>query len=275
MAIKAGLPMTRFLSVPRPRRLVRPALLAVLLLADATVMAAQFDALCGRNRCRITVTDQGFEGPAGFIPAARIAQWNALGWDSHNALIASLGATGGAVTGSVVGAAASCWTLIACPVGILAGAVVGGVAGSRAGRSADYRFSVEGFDSGGRRLVETFRFINRKPVPQLVERLTRISGLTMGKVRSVVIAGPPPVSPQPIAPTQPQLQLQEQPQPPASTLNTPQVSDQAETRGTTIAPSLAVPAAVALPGPRQDGETLEAPTPTGSIDPYQGTPVDP
>ncbi|MGL6135603.1 MAG: hypothetical protein ACRC1L_15675 [Prochlorococcaceae cyanobacterium] len=121
--------------------------------------AARYEAICGDNRCKIEITDRGFQGPAGLIPANRIVQWNAVGWKNHNALVSSLGATGGAVTGTVVGAVATCWTLIACPFGILAGAVVGGVAGSRAGKSADYQFSVEGYDAGGQKLTENFRFI--------------------------------------------------------------------------------------------------------------------
>lgn len=176
------------------------ALVGLSLVLAMPAQAARYEAICGDNRCKIEITDRGFQGPAGLIPANRIVQWNAVGWKNHNALVSSLGATGGAVTGTVVGAVATCWTLIACPFGILAGAVVGGVAGSRAGKSADYQFSVEGYDAGGQKLTENFRFINAKPVPGLVETLTRISGLEMGVQREVAIAEPRPTAPRSTAP---------------------------------------------------------------------------
>ncbi len=255
----------RWVSHPLPLMRLPPFLLrspalvvaAIVVLAESTAVAAQFDAICGKDRCRIQLTEQGFKGPTGFIPAERIVQWNAVGWDDHNALVASLGATGGALTGTVVGAAASCWTLIACPIGILAGAVVGGVAGSRAGKSADYRFSVEGYDPQGRKLVESFRFVNKKPVPSLVEKLTRISGLKMGKERNLALASPEPrvergprrSSGAPASPAS---------QPPAASLN--------EQRGIDT-PSRDVPGSL----------ELDAPPPLlgQAIDPYQGTPIEP
>lgn len=233
--------------------------------------AARYEAICGNKRCRIEVTEKGVKGPSGFIPADRIAQWNAVGWDNHNALVASLGATGGAVTGTVVGALATCWTLIACPIGILGGAVVGGVAGSRAGRSADYQFSVVGYDRSGSALTETFRFINASPVRGLVENLTRVSGLEMGVRREVAIAPPPATirrpALEPSTPRRPAPARRPKPSMPMAPSAQPVPAPQASPVWT---PPLA----------RQEHSVLE-PSPSelpvlgDAIDPYQGTPLFP
>ncbi|MCU0527912.1 MAG: hypothetical protein MUD04_00160 [Cyanobium sp. Prado107] len=235
------------------------------LLLPMPAEAARYEAICGSKRCRIEVTDQGVKGPAGFIPADRIAQWNAVGWDNHNALVSSLGATGGALTGTVVGALATCWTLIACPFGILGGAVVGGVAGSRAGKTADYQFSVAGYDQHGNPLTETFRFIHVSPVRSLVENLTRVSGLEMGVRREVAIAPPSPRVPRPaLQRSTPPLPAPSVPYPP-----TPQPAPAQQ-----AAPPWTPPLAEQdrpEPGPLQS----EMPVLYDAIDPYQGTPLFP
>ncbi|MGB5134667.1 MAG: hypothetical protein WBN89_05775 [Prochlorococcaceae cyanobacterium] len=236
------------------------------LLLPMPAEAARYEAICGSKRCRIEVTDQGVKGPSGFIPADRIAQWNAVGWDNHNALVASLGATGGALTGTVVGALATCWTLIACPFGILGGAVVGGVAGSRAGKTADYQFSVVGYDQRGNPLTETFRFINANPVRGLVENLTRVSGLEMGVRREVAIAPPSPSVPRPA------LQRSNPPRP--APLVGPYRPQPQPTPAQEAAPQWTPPLAQEErpePGPLQS----EMPVLDDAIDPYQGTPVFP
>ncbi|MEO1003610.1 MAG: hypothetical protein AAFX65_10935 [Cyanobacteria bacterium J06638_7] len=244
------------------------------LLLAMPAKAARYEAICGEERCTIEVSDRGVEGPAGLIPPERIVQWNAVGWKNHNALVASLGATGGAVTGTMVGALATCWTLIACPIGILAGAVVGGVAGSRAGKTADYQFSVEGYDVSGRKLTENFRFINARPVPGLVDKLTQVSGLEMGVQRDVAIAAPKPTTagPSPRRPVRGGSALP----PPPPRAGQPQLP----------APGgpAAAPPPSALPAPAPAPVALEPalPLPQGempilydAIDPYQGTPLFP
>jgi hypothetical protein len=258
---------------------------ALSLLLAMPAEAARFEALCGKQRCRIEITERGFQGPAGFIPADRIVQWNAVGWDNHNALVSSLGATGGALTGTVLGALASCWTLIACPIGILGGAVMGGVAGSRAGRSADYQFSVAGFDAEGNKLTENFRFINPRPVQGMVAKLTRVSGLEMGVRREVAIAAPEPVRPAPrlrspaprgpagvAVPGTPSSVPRQAPDPdPASSplAVPPAASDNP------LSPGPEVPVAQEPRSESLDRESLETEMPLllDAIDPYQGTPL--
>jgi hypothetical protein len=239
------------------------AALAILsLLMAVPAQAARFEAICGDSRCRIEISESGFAGPAGLIPANRIAQWNALGWKNHNALVSSLGATGGAVTGTVVGALASCWTLVACPFGILAGAVIGGVAGSRAGKTADYRFSVEGYDASGRKLTETFRFINAEPVPDLVETLTRVSGLEMGEQREVAISAPQPPAPRPSRPAPART--------PTPAVRRPQAPAPVPAPLPMAAPPLGLTESPTLQDPQP-----EMPILYDAIDPYQGTPLFP
>lgn len=261
------------------------------LLLALPAQAARYDAICGRQRCRIEITDQGVKGPAGVIPADRIVQWNAVGWKNHSALVSSLGATGGALTGTAVGAVATCWTLIACPFGILAGAVVGGVAGSRAGKSADYRFSVEGYDVSGQPVTHSFRFINAQPVPGLVDNLTKVSGLEMAVRRDVAIAAPPPrrsLPPsRPVPPRRPSGASRFSPPPPARTSTQPSPATRPDSRPDALPPPLLLPrepAAVQIPergvdalppGPGGESEMSEMPILYDAIDPYQGTPLFP
>lgn len=227
------------------------AVVGLSLLLALPAQAARYDAICGQQRCRIEITDRGVQGPGGLIPADRIVQWNALGWKNHSALVSSLGATGGALTGTALGAVATCWTLIACPFGILAGAVLGGVAGSRAGKTADYRFSVEGFDASGRAVTESFRFINAQPVPELVKNLTKVSGLEMAERREVAIAAPQPRLPVP----------RPQPLPPRRPSGTSRLSPP--------------PPAAAPLDPGGGSVQGEMPILYDAIDPYQGTPLFP
>jgi hypothetical protein len=273
-------------SSPSPASWLSPclgALTGLSLMLAMPAQAARYEAICGDKRCRIEITERGFQGPAGLIPPERIVQWNAVGWKNHNALVSSLGATGGAVTGTVVGALASCWTLIACPIGILAGAVVGGVAGSRAGKSADYQFSVEGYDSGGRKLTENFRFINAEPVPGLVETLTRISGLEMGVERDVAIAAPKSPGPglarpalpdrgRPVAPS-PQRLLRPVPTP--SLAPAPAPSPLPVPNWSRPQPPADRPDAPLANEPAGEAPRLEMPILYDAIDPYQGTPLFP
>lgn len=284
-ASAAAVPMTDPMrhSSPSPGSWLSPclgALTGLSLMLAMPAQAARYQAICGDKRCRIEITERGFLGPAGLIPPERIVQWNAVGWKNHNALVSSLGATGGAVTGTVVGAVASCWTLIACPIGILAGAVVGGVAGSRAGKSADYQFSVEGYDSSGRKLTENFRFINAKPVPGLVETLTRISGLDMGVERDVAIAAPKSLGAAPARPARGRLVAPAprqplRPAPAPSLVPAPAPSPMPESNWSGPQPPADRPDAPLANESSGEAPGLEMPILYDAIDPYQGTPLFP
>lgn len=128
---------------------------------------------------------KGISGPAGFIPAHRIAQWYTGGGEEHNKAASAAGATAGAAAGVVAGALATCWTIILCPIGLIGGGIAGGMGGSRAGKSADFYFTVIGYTQNGSKVTQSFNFLNKKPVGRLMQELPAIAGLGMGEMRSV------------------------------------------------------------------------------------------
>ena len=153
--------------------------------APLAASAAVYDALCGGVDCKIVLDGKGMSGPAGFIPAHRIAQWYTGGGEEHNKAASVAGATGGAAAGMVAGAAATCWTIILCPVGLIGGAVAGGMGGSRAGKSADFFFTVIGYTQNGKKVTQSFNFLNKKPAARVMQELPAVAGLGMGEMRSI------------------------------------------------------------------------------------------
>ncbi len=152
--------------------------------SNGYALAGTYDALCSGQKCKIILDAKGFTGPNGFMPVHRIAQWYTGGGEEHNKVASAVGATGGAVGGAVAGAVATCWTIILCPVGLLGGGIAGGMGGSGAGRSADFYFTVVGYDQQGKKTIQSFNFINKKPVGKLMQELPIITNLAMGELRS-------------------------------------------------------------------------------------------
>ena len=147
-------------------------------------IAGTYDAMCGNTECKIKLDGYGLRGPMGYIPAHRIAQWSTGGGEVNNTPASVAGATGGAVGGALAGGIVTCWTLVLCPVGLLAGGIAGGVGGARAGKSADFYFTVIGYNQEGKKIVQNFNFFNKKPAGRMFQELAALSGLGMGELRT-------------------------------------------------------------------------------------------
>ena len=148
-------------------------------------IAGIYDALCSGVECKISLDGKGISGPTGFIPAHRIAQWYTGGGEENNTAAQVAGTTGGVMAGAVAGALAGCWLIVTCPIGIIGGAVAGGMGGSKAGKSADFYFTVIGYNQNGDKVTQSFNFLNKKPAGRMMQELPAVSGLGMGEMRSV------------------------------------------------------------------------------------------
>ena len=155
------------------------------LLLQPFAYAGSYDALCAGVECTLVLDSKGFTGPAGFIPSHRIAQWYTGGGEEVNGAASAAGATGGALGGAILGGLATCWTVILCPFGLIGGGVAGGMGGSRAGRSADFYFTVIGYNQNGDKVMQSFNFLNKKPASRMIQEIPLISGLGMGELRSI------------------------------------------------------------------------------------------
>jgi hypothetical protein len=126
-------------------------------LVPSTALAGSYDALCGGADCTINVSSQGVRSRQGSIPPSRISYWSVNGESST-----SVG-TGVATT-------------------ILFGGI--GLLGFLA-KNHDYDFTIDGYDEEGRKVAMQFKFKNNKPVKKLTSELYRISGLAMGRQRTI------------------------------------------------------------------------------------------
>lgn len=133
------------------------AVAAFIALTPSTALAGSYNALCGGSKCTINVSSQGVRSIQGTIPPSRISYWSVNGESST-----SVG-TGVATT-------------------ILFGGI--GLLGFLA-KNHDFDFTVDGYYSEGRKVAMQFKFVNNKPVKKLTSQLYRISGLAMGRQRSV------------------------------------------------------------------------------------------
>jgi hypothetical protein len=158
---------------------------AAALFIQSPSVAGTYDALCAGVECKISLDGKGVSGPAGFIPAHRIAQWYTGGGEENNTAAQVAGTTGGVMAGAVAGALAGCWLIVTCPIGIIGGAVAGGMGGSKAGKSADFYFTVIGYNQNGDKVTQSFNFLNKKPAGRMMQELPAVSGLGMGEMRSV------------------------------------------------------------------------------------------
>ena len=147
--------------------------------------AGEYDALCENLPCKIFIDEKGLNGPAGFIPAHRVAVWVKGGWEEHDEASKIAGASAGVIGGSLIGGLATCWTIIFCPSGIMLGGYAGGAAGSTAGKSTDFHFTVVGYNDIGEKTIQSFSFVNKKPVARVTQELPIFTGLRMGEQRSI------------------------------------------------------------------------------------------
>ena len=156
-----------------------------ILLTSQVSIAGEYDALCEGKPCKINVNERGFSGPSGFIPANRIVFWSQGGGVEQNETVELAGTVGGGLTGAIVGGVATCWTIILCPSGIIGGGFAGGGLGSNAGKSTDFHFVVAGYNQKGFKIIQSFNFINKKPIYRLTQELPIFTGLRMGEQRSI------------------------------------------------------------------------------------------
>jgi hypothetical protein len=139
------------------KRLALIATTLTMVLAPAAALAGSYEALCGGTKCTIQVTPRGIDSPQGSIPASRVSYWSVNGESST-----SVG-TGVATT-------------------ILFGGI--GLLGFLA-KNHEFDFTVDGYDAEGRRVAMQFKFKNDKPAKKLTSELYRVSGLAMGRQRSI------------------------------------------------------------------------------------------
>lgn len=131
--------------------------LAVAVLSPPAALAGSYEALCGDIKCTVHVSSAGIRSVQGSIPPSRISYWSVNGESST-----SVG-TGVATT-------------------ILFGGI--GLLGFLA-KNHDFDFTVDGYDADGRKVALQFKFKNNKPVKRLTTELYRVSGLAMGRQRSI------------------------------------------------------------------------------------------
>ena len=130
---------------------------AAVVLSPVAALAGSYEALCGDVKCTVYVSSAGIRSPQGSIPPSRIAYWSVNGESST-----SVG-TGIATT-------------------ILFGGL--GLLGFLA-KNHDFDFTIDGYDEEGRKVALQFKFKNNKPAKRLTEELYRVSGLGMGRQRSI------------------------------------------------------------------------------------------
>ena len=127
------------------------------MLTPASALAASYEALCGGTECTINVSSIGIRSPQGSIPPSRISYWSINGQST---------------TAVGVGVAT---TIIFGPLGLL-----GFLA-----KNENYNFTVDGYDTEGRRVAMQFKFKKKEPAKNITEEIMRISGLAMGRQRSI------------------------------------------------------------------------------------------
>lgn len=152
---------------------------------NSPASAGIYDALCESVNCKIVLAGNGVTGPQGFIPAHRVVQWYTGGGVDHNRAAQAVGAGAGSVGGAIVGGIATCWTIVLCGPGIIAGGAAGGVGGSQVGKSADFYFTIVGYDQKGKKTIQSFNFVNKKPVGKIMQELPLVTGLAMGELRTM------------------------------------------------------------------------------------------
>lgn len=168
------------------KRLVTKSIITIVLgslLVNPSAMASSFEALCGDTPCRIRLDANGLEGPTGFVPANRIAQWFCAGEQKGNGLMTLITSNAGSILKGSVGTVAPGY--ISAPVGLFGKLVQRIFPRIRTGQSLDLTFNVVGYDMAGKKIVHMFRFLNPKPAKEMQFLLPLVSGLAMGQTRSL------------------------------------------------------------------------------------------
>ena len=148
-------------------------------------LAGVYKALCNEVSCSITLDAKGITTPDGFMPAHRIVQWFKGGGPEINSSNAAAGAGAGGIGGAVIGGMATCWTVVLCGPGIIAGGASGGISGAGLGKSSDFYFTIVGYNEKGEKMIQSFNFINERPVAKMMQELPIVSGLRMGTLRTI------------------------------------------------------------------------------------------
>lgn len=137
-------------------KLLMGAMAAVTSLAPMAGWAASYSALCGGVTCTVSITPDMITSPYGEIPPSRVTYW---------------GSSGESKTSVGTGVAT---TLLFGGIGLL-----GFLA-----KNHQYNFTINGFDTEGKKTSIQIEFKNDKPAKQLVGELTAFTGLGMGQTRS-------------------------------------------------------------------------------------------
>ena len=164
------------------RSFVAASLISGFLLPTAAI-AEVYDAFCNDVDCQITINESGFTGPKGFISRDKVTQWY-TGGDSYNLALGAVGGAAGGTAGLMVGTVA-CFSGVFCPVALAAGIFAGGKTGAKLGGGENFFFTVVGENADGSNIVQSFRFINKKPVRKLQKELKKMTGLQMGEVKAL------------------------------------------------------------------------------------------
>ena len=119
-------------------------------------LADNYDALCGTANCTLTVTPQSVSTGYISIPTERITYWGNIG-DTKTSV-----GTGVATT------------IVFGPIGLL-----GFLA-----KNHEYNFTINGYDSEGKKASIQVQFKNDKPAKRLMNELVGVTGLAMNQTRT-------------------------------------------------------------------------------------------
>jgi len=131
-------------------------LMGVYLFSILPAQAAIYQALCNGTKCTISVNAEMITSPYGAIPTKRVTRWGG-GGDSSTSV-----GTGIATT-------------------ILFGGI--GLLGFLA-KNHEYEFTINGYDTDGRKASMQIQFKNDKPAKKFMNELLVVTGLGMGQTRS-------------------------------------------------------------------------------------------
>ena len=150
-----------------------------------SAIAGNYNAICDQVRCFVKLDNKGINSPDGFMSYKAITSWSVAGDEEHTTGMGAAGAIGGAYGGAIVGAAAACTTIVLCPVAIIGGGILGGRRGSQLGSSSYYSFIVRGYDKYGDAMTHTFDIDKKKITKNIMKKLKKNSGLSIGEYREV------------------------------------------------------------------------------------------
>ena len=153
--------------------------------SPAAVFAGEYDALCQGSDCKIRMDGEAIHFGSTTIPGNQVVRWYSGKQDTYDAGLGVGAGVASGATGAIVGAAATCWTVILCPIGFFGGMAAGAALGAGAGKGADWHYTLVGYDTEGRKVTKMFNFINKKPVARINRELPVVTGLSNGTSRSL------------------------------------------------------------------------------------------